>query len=52
MKKDPVKLLEGEVWVESDAGGFGWKDSNLFGPIRVETIKGNVSVEIESFPNI
>lgn len=43
VKKDPVKLLEGEVWVESDAGGFGWKDSNLFGPIRVETIKGKAT---------
>ena len=33
-----MKLAEGEVWVESDAG-LGYKDSNLFGPIRAQTVQ-------------
>ena len=37
-KKEAVKLAEGEVWVESDAG-LGYKDSNLFGPIRAQTVQ-------------
>lgn len=41
VSKEPVKLREGEVWVESDAG-FGYKDSNLFGPVRAQTIEGKV----------
>lgn len=40
-RKDPVKLEEGEVWVESDAG-FGYKDSNLLGPVGLENIQGKV----------
>jgi len=51
VRKDPVKLKEGEVWVESDAGGFGWKDSNLFGPIRVETIQGKATYATGPFPH-
>ena len=38
VRRETVKLEEGEVWVESDAG-FGYKDSNLFGPVRAETIQ-------------
>jgi hypothetical protein len=37
-RKEAVKLAEGEVWVESDAG-LGYKDSNLFGPIRAQTVQ-------------
>ena len=33
-----MQLAEGEVWVESDAG-LGYKDSNLFGPIRAQTVQ-------------
>ena len=40
VKKVPVTLQEGEIWVESDAG-FGYKDSNLFGPVKA----GSVQVE-------
>ena len=38
VRRETVQLGEGEVWVESDAG-FGYKDSNLFGPVRAETIQ-------------
>ena len=38
VRRETVKLEEGEVWVESDAG-FGYKDSNLFGPVRADTIQ-------------
>lgn len=51
VKKDPIKLKEGEIWVESDAGGFGWKDSNLFGPIRVETIQGKATYATGTYPH-
>jgi len=35
----PVLLNEGEVWVESDAG-FGYHDSSIFGPIKLDAIEG------------
>lgn len=50
-RKDPVKLKEGEVWVESDAG-FGYKDSNLLGPVRAETIQGKVWWATQPFPHM
>jgi len=51
VRKEPIKLQEGEVWVESDAGGFGWKDSNLFGPVRAETIQGKATYATGTFPH-
>jgi len=36
--------------VESDAG-FGYKDSNLFGPVRAETIQGKVEYAGQVYPN-
>ena len=50
-RKDPVKIKEGEVWVESDAG-FGYKDSNLFGPVRLETIWGKVWWATKPVPHL
>lgn len=47
---DPVTLQEGEAWVESDAGGFKWRDSNLFGPIRLEAIEGKAIFATSTFP--
>lgn len=40
VERDPVRLSDKEVWVESDA--FGYKDSNLFGPVKVEAVQGKV----------
>ena len=40
VEKEPVKLSEQEIWVESDA--WGYKDSNLFGPVKVEAVQGKV----------
>merc|ERR1719397_1343941 len=40
VEKEPVKLGDREVWVESDA--YGYKDSNLFGPISVDSVQGKV----------
>jgi len=37
--RDPIVVKEGEVWVESDAG-FGYLDSSVFGPIKVDDIEG------------
>lgn len=36
---DPVTVPEGKVWVESDAG-YGYRDSNLFGPVDIASIQG------------
>jgi len=47
---EPVTLQEGEAWVESDAGGFRWRDSHMFGPIRVETIEGKAIFATSTFP--
>lgn len=38
---ESVTLSAGEVWVESDAG-LGYADSNLFGPVNINNIKGKV----------
>jgi len=35
----PVTLTQNEVWVESDAG-IGYGDSNLFGPVDINSIQG------------
>ena len=40
VEKEPIKLSEREIWVESDA--WGYKDSNLFGPVKVEAVQGKV----------
>ena len=40
VEKEPVKLSEREIWVESDA--WGYKDSNFFGPVKVEAVQGKV----------
>jgi len=50
VRRETVQLEEGEVWVESDAG-FGYKDSNLFGPVRAETIQGKVEYAGQVYPN-
>ena len=34
-----VTVPEGKVWVESDAG-YGYRDSNLFGPVDIASIQG------------
>ena len=38
--KEPIRLSDQEIWVESDA--WGYKDSNLFGPVKVEAVQGKV----------
>ena len=48
VERDPVKLSDHEVWVESDA--FGYKDSNLFGPVKVEAVQGKVVCAAKLIP--
>ena len=40
VEKEEVKLSEQQIWVESDA--FGYRDSNLFGPVSVDSVQGKV----------
>ena len=40
VEKEPIRLTDKEIWVESDA--WGYKDSNLFGPVKVEAVQGKV----------
>ena len=47
VERDPVRLSDNEVWVESDA--FGYKDSNLFGPVKVEAVQGKVLCAAKGF---
>ena len=42
VRKDPVTLSGNQAWVESDAG-FGFKDSNIFGPVHVNSIQGKAT---------
>ena len=44
---EAVKLKEGEVWVESEA--FGYKDSNMFGPVKEDSIQVSISVMLILF---
>ena len=48
-KKDPVKLSKNQVWIESDCGGFKYRDSNHFGPVHIKTIQGKASYVINPF---
>ena len=45
VRKDPVTLSGSQAWVESDAG-FGWKDSNIFGPVHVTSIHGKATFAV------
>ena len=45
VRKDPVTLSGSQAWVESDAG-FGWKDSNIFGPVHVNSIHGKATYAV------
>ena len=38
-RKEPITVPESKVWVESDAG-YGYRDSNLFGPINLTDVQG------------
>ena len=38
-REEPVDLPEGRCWVESD-GGFGFADSNSFGPVDASSVVG------------
>jgi len=49
-KKESIVLKKGEVWVESDAG-FGYKDSNFFGPVRASSIQGKVNWATKFYPH-
>ena len=40
VEREPIRLSDKEIWVESDA--WGYKDSNLFGPVKVEAVQGKV----------
>jgi len=46
---EAVKLKEGEVWVESEA--FGYKDSNMFGPVKEDSIQGKVKWATKGYPH-
>lgn len=48
-KKAPVKLSKNQVWIESDCGGFKYRDSNHFGPVHIKTIQGKASYVINPF---
>lgn len=48
-EKDPVRLSKNQVWIESDAGGFKYRDSNHFGPVHIKTIQGKASYVINPF---
>ena len=48
-KKDPVILSKNQVWIESDSGGFKYRDSNHFGPVHIKTIQGKASYVINPF---
>lgn len=51
VKKVPITLQEGEIWVESDAG-FGYKDSNLFGPVKAGSVQGKVLYASKGYPHL
>ena len=38
-RKDPIVVPDNKVWLESDAG-YGYKDSNLFGPVNIADVQG------------
>jgi len=48
-KKDPVILSKNQVWIESDSGGFKYRDSNQFGPVHIKTIQGKGSYVLNIF---
>jgi len=39
VEREPLKLKKDQVWVESDAG-YGYRDSNIFGPVHIKSIQG------------
>ena len=51
-EKEPVELGAGELWIESDRAGFGYRDSSLFGPVREELVEAKVTRVIGSLLNI
>jgi hypothetical protein len=48
---EPVELGPGELWVESDRAGWGYRDSSLFGPVREELVEAKVTIIIGSYRN-
>ena len=41
---EPVTLKEGQLWVESDKAGFGYRDSSLFGPVEQNLVEAKVTL--------
>ena len=48
----PITLGEGQVWVESDKAGFGYRDSSLFGPLDQHLIEAKVTFILGNFSRI
>ena len=48
----PITLGEGQVWVESDKAGFGYRDSSLFGPLDQHLIEAKVTFILGNFSHI
>ena len=48
-KKDPIILSRNQIWIESDSGGFKFRDSNNFGPVHIKTVKGKAAYVINPF---
>merc|ERR1719228_1075404 len=49
-EREPLTLGEGQVWVESDHAGYGYRDSSLFGPVNTDLIEAKVARFIGRFP--
>ena len=48
-EKDKVTLSDHQVWVESDAGSFKYRDSGHFGPVHKATLQGKALYAINPF---
>ena len=48
-KKDPIILSRNQIWIESDSGGFKFRDSNNFGPVHIKTVQGKAAYVINPF---
>ena len=46
-EREPLTLGEGQVWVESDHAGYGYRDSSLFGPVNTDLIEAKVTWHIK-----